>query len=79
MSYEEVYNKVVELVKDVLYDEDIVLTKDSCQDNTDGWDSLLHINMMVSIQTEFRIKLTVNEINKIKSIDDIVKIVLEKK
>lgn len=78
MNYEEVYNKVVELVKEVLDDEDIVLTKESCQDNTVGWDSLHNISIISSIQSEFNIKLAFNEIIKIKSIDDIVKTVIEK-
>lgn len=78
MNYDEVYAKVVEIVKDILDNDALELNKESSQENTEGWDSLASINIIAAVQEDFNIKLTFNETLSIKNLDELVLIVLKK-
>ena len=45
------------------------------RDEIDSWDSLGHLQLILQLESEFNIKLKMEEINKINTIEDCVKIV----
>jgi acyl carrier protein len=47
--------------------------------NTNNWDSLAHINLMMNLEKEFKIKFSLDEVSKIKDINSIIKIIKRKK
>ena len=47
----------------------------STRDEIDSWDSLGHLQLILQLESEFNIKLKMEEINKINTIEDCVKIV----
>jgi acyl carrier protein len=46
--------------------------------NTDGWDSLKHMELIVSIEETFGVELTIEEIVAMQTLKDIKKILKEK-
>ena len=51
---------------------------DSSPDNVGSWDSLKHMNLVVSLEEEFNIEFTDDEIVKMMNLSQIKSIVLEK-
>jgi acyl carrier protein len=51
------------------------ISNDSNPESIDKWDSLNHINMIVSIEKEFNIYFDDSEIEKLVSVDKIIEIV----
>ena len=47
----------------------------STMQNTPGWDSLSHMNLILNIEERFKIKLTAHEIAKMQSLQKIEKII----
>ena len=45
------------------------------RDEIDSWDSLGHLQLILQLESEFNIKLKMEEINNINSIEDCVNIV----
>ena len=43
-----------------------------------GWDSLTHLNILISIEKICKVNFKINEINKFKNIGDIIKSVKKK-
>ena len=56
-----------------LFELDNSTNDDISQSNTDKWDSLNHLNLIVEIEDEFNISFTPEEIASMLSLDDIVK------
>ena len=57
--------------------------KDKTQDLEVGqvefWDSLSHLNFMLAIEDEFKIRFTINEMTNVKSINQIEKALTKRK
>ena len=62
MERTEILAKVQEIFRDVLDNEDIVLTNETTADDIEEWDSLSHIQLIVNIEKAFKLKFTSKEI-----------------
>ena len=62
MQNEALLEQVQDIFRDVLDDEEVVLTAESTAEDVEGWDSLTHIQLIVAIEKHFKIKFTSREI-----------------
>lgn len=58
--------EVTEVVRDVFGDDDIVLTETTTAGDIDGWDSLMHLNLVIGFERQFRIRFSTAEIAQMK-------------
>lgn len=72
MERTEILAKVQEIFRDVLDNEDIVLTNETTADDIDEWDSLVHIQLVVAIEKYFSIKFTSKEILSWNNVGEII-------
>ena len=76
MERQEVLDRVQEVFRDVLDDEEIVLTDQTTADDVDDWDSLSHIQLIVAVEKAFHIKFTSKEILSWKNVGELVDSIL---
>lgn len=57
---------LTDVVRDVFGDDDIVLAESTTADDVDGWDSLMHLNLVIAIEKRFGVKFTTAEISDLK-------------
>lgn len=74
----EILEKVQDIFRDVLDNEDIVLTDETTADDIEEWDSLSHIQLIVSIEKIFRIKFTSKEILSWNNIGEMIACIASK-
>ena len=72
MERKEIYNQLEEIFCDVLDLDEVSLTDATCADDIEEWDSLSHIQLVVSIEKAFGIKFTSQEIMKWKNVGEMV-------
>jgi len=68
MTKDEVMKEIIPIFREVFEDEDLEITENSNSDNTDGWDSLNHIYLVVAIEEAFNLKFTSLEIQNWKDV-----------
>jgi acyl carrier protein len=44
----------------------------------DGWDSLMHINLIVAIEREFKVRFTTREITGLRNVGDLIDLIARK-
>ena len=76
MERNEVLDRVQEVFRDVLDDEEIVLTDQTTADDVDDWDSLSHIQLIVAVEKAFHIKFKSKEILSWKNVGELVDSIL---
>ena len=72
MERNEILSRIQDIFRDVLDNEEIVLTDSTVADDIEEWDSLSHIQLIVAIEKDFQIKFTSKEILSWKNIGELV-------
>lgn len=78
MSKDEILAKINDILKDIFDDETLVITYDTTANDVADWDSLNHINVISSIESEFGIDFNMEEVVNFKNVGDMVDKVIEK-
>lgn len=72
MERSEIFDKVVEICKDVFNNEDLNLTETSCAADVEEWDSLTHLGVISDIEEEFNIQFTLDDIINATNLGELV-------
>lgn len=78
MDAQEIISQVTLIFKDVLDNENIVLTESTTAMDIEEWDSLSHIQLIVAVEKHFKIKFTSVEISKFKNVGEMCSAIKEK-
>jgi acyl carrier protein len=69
MTIEE---KLTGIFRTVFDNEDIVLRPEMTANDVDGWDSLSHVNLILSVEKSFRIRFSQKELLTFKNVGDLL-------
>ena len=78
MQKNEIYTKLNNVFREVFDDEGIVVTAETTSSDIEAWDSLEHINLIVAVEQEFKIKFNMKEVTTMNNVGDMVNIILSK-
>jgi acyl carrier protein len=75
MDESQIYVRLTKIFEDVFDEDSIVVTPDLTAKDVDGWDSLTHIRLILTVEKEFKIKFSTSEIGKLEKVDDLVALI----
>jgi acyl carrier protein len=78
MTQQEVLDRLQPIFRDVLGDDSLVITRESNAKNTPNWDSLSHIILIDVIQSDFKVRFALGELEEMKEVGDLVDLILRK-
>ena len=78
MDRTEILGKLEPIFVDVLDIPDLQLTADSNAQNVEGWDSLAHINLVVAIEKQFKIRFGLGELQDLKNVGEMADLIARK-
>jgi acyl carrier protein len=70
-----IYAKLTTVFHQVFDEEDIVVTPTLSADDVESWDSLRHIRLVMTVEKAFHVKLSAEDLEKMKNIADLVQLV----
>lgn len=77
-SQTAIYTALTEIFNDVFMADDMELTPALSAKDVAGWDSFKQIEIMVSVEERFGIKLNTREIDSLKNVGDLADVVARK-
>ena len=75
MDEPQIYTRLAEIFQDVFDEESIEVTPELSAKDVDGWDSLTHIRLILTVEKAFKIKFSTSEIGKLKNVGDLVALI----
>jgi len=62
----DLLNQLQDIFRDVFDDDELAISRSTGAADVDGWDSLMHINLIIAIEKAFGIKFATVEISGLK-------------
>lgn len=62
----------------VFDDASIELTRNSTADDIDDWDSLTHMNLVMAVELQFKVKFALGELQTLKNVGDMLDLINKK-
>lgn len=78
MSDKDVVTRLTAVFRNVFGNETLSLSSATTAQDVDGWDSLMHINLIVAIEREFKIRFTTREITALRNVGDLIDLITRK-
>lgn len=75
MNESDIYAKLTEMIRDFFDDDAITATPALSAKDVDGWDSLTHIRLMLTVEKAFKVKFSTSEIGRMETVSDLVTII----
>jgi len=75
MDDAQIYSRLARVFNEVFDDETIELTPQLTAKDVDGWDSLTHIRLILSVEKAFKIRFNTSEIGNLENVGDLVTLV----
>lgn len=67
----ELLTSLNEIFRQVFDDDDINISMETTANDIDGWDSLSHVNLIISIETHYKIRFSQKELLTFKNVGDL--------
>jgi acyl carrier protein len=78
MTREELFGKVQDIFRDIFDDEALEIADSTNSSDIDDWDSINHINLVVAIEKDMKIKFSFEELAVLKNVGAMVDLMMEK-
>jgi acyl carrier protein len=75
MDETQIYARLTQIFEDVFDEDSIVVTPELSAKDVDGWDSVTHIRLMLTVERAFKTKFSTTEMGKLKNVGDLVELI----
>ena len=75
MQAEEIYGQLTSMFHDLFDDDTLVLTPTLTAADVPDWDSFNHINLIVAVESYFRIKFQTAELESMQTVGSLVDLI----
>jgi acyl carrier protein len=75
MDEQQIYAQLSTVFEDVFDDDDIELTPALSAKDVNGWDSVSHIRLILTVERKFKVKFSTSEIGKLENVGDLVSLI----
>ena len=78
MEKKVIMTEIQEIFREVLDNEEIEINFETVADDIEEWDSLSHIQLIVAIEKQFKIKFSSKELMEWKTVGDMIDCICSK-
>lgn len=75
MDEGHIYSRLSDVFHDVFEDDSIELSPQLTAKDVDGWDSLTHIRLVLTVERAFKVRFSTSEIGKLENLGDLVTLI----
>jgi len=75
MDEPDIYAQLTEIIRDFFDDDSITATPALSAKDVDGWDSLTHIRLMLTVEKAFKVRFSTSEIGRMETVGDLATII----
>ena len=78
MTEDKILEQLTEIFSEIFRRDDLVLLRTTTAKDVPGWDSFYQVEIALAIEEQMNIKLRTSEMNELKNVGELVKLVAGK-
>jgi acyl carrier protein len=78
LTPEQIKTELTGIFRKVFDDPSLNLTDEMTAEDVEGWDSLSHFTLIVSVERSFHVKLTLAEIQRLDNVGALIRLIQQK-
>ena len=75
MDSNAIFEAVQQIFRDNFDDEELVMTRETCADDIEDWDSLEQINLLTAIEKKFGLKFGLADVRDLQNVGDLLDLI----
>jgi acyl carrier protein len=75
LTASEVYQRLTTVLQEVFDDDELQATPDLSASDVEGWDSLKHVRLILSVEKAFHVSFAASEIGNLKNIGELATLI----
>lgn len=76
MDEKTILAAVQDIFRDNFDDEELVITRETCADDIEDWDSLEQINLLTAIEKKFGLKFQLADVRGLANVGDLLDLIV---
>ena len=68
-------DRLQDVFRDVFEDDGLTVGPETTADDVDGWDSLMHVTMMVNVEKTFGVRFSSREVASLRNVGHLVELI----
>lgn len=77
-SPEQCQEVLGDIFREFFDDDSLILRPDTTARDVDGWDSMAHVRLLLTIERKFHIKFSASDIGALQTVGDLVRLIARK-
>lgn len=78
MSEIEIKDKLQQIFREVFDDDQLKISRETCAEDIEDWDSLAQINLVVAAEKLFGVKFSLAELSQLEDVGDMLDLIKSK-
>jgi acyl carrier protein len=71
----DLLDRINQVFQEVLDDDEIRISRDTTAQDVEGWDSLMHVTLLVNIEKAFGVRFTSSEVASLKNVGELADLI----
>ena len=78
MNRDQLKYKIQSVFREVLDNDDLEITPEMTAEDVDGWDSIAHVQLIVALESSFKLSFSTQEIGDLRNIGSFISLIEQK-
>lgn len=75
MTIDAMLDQLQSVFRDVFEDDELTIDRQTSADNVEGWDSLMHVSLMINVERVFGVKFSTTQVASLKNVGELMDLI----
>lgn len=75
MTLAATLDQLQSVFRDVFEDDELTIDRQTSAEDVDGWDSLMHVSLMINVERVFGVKFSTTQVASLKNVGELIDLI----
>ena len=75
MTMDAMLDQLQSVFRDVFEDDELTIDRQTSADDVEGWDSLMHVSLMINVERVFGVKFSTTQVASLKNVGELMDLI----